>query len=252
MEKNSPIIEVESAFLNYRVFLQRSNSIKGALISRIKGGEHAEVFPAIKSLDLKVMHGESVAIMGRNGSGKSTLLKLIAGVFDPSAGHVRVSGKIAALLELGAGFSLDLTGIENIFLNAALLGQKKEVTQKKLQSIIDFSELGRFIDSPLRHYSSGMYMRLGFSVAIHSDVDIILLDEGVAVGDAGFQAKCYKALQEKRKRGATMLMVSHTPKVLKGLCQRGIILSHGQIIFDGEMGKAIWEYERHIKSLAGH
>ena len=144
MEKNSPIIEVESAFLNYRVFLQRSNSIKGALISRIKGGEHAEVFPAIKSLDLKVMHGESVAIMGRNGSGKSTLLKLIAGVFDPSAGHVRVSGKIAALLELGAGFSLDLTGIENIFLNGRIVMVKTVVTPA-LKNTLLFIDFGSFV-----------------------------------------------------------------------------------------------------------
>lgn len=243
-------ISLKKASLNYRVFHQRSHSLKGALISKLKRMDHVELFPAIKAVDLEVIKGESIAIMGPNGSGKSTLLKVIARVFMQSAGEVKTKGRLAALMELGAGFSLDLTGIENIFLNAALLGQSKEYTQKMLKSIIDFTELGHFIDSPLRHYSSGMYMRLGFSVAIHSDVDILLLDEGIAVGDAGFQAKCYKAIKEKQKNGTTLLMVSHAPHVLKGLCERGIILNHGQISFDGKIEDALTEYDNFIKRVS--
>jgi ABC-2 type transport system ATP-binding protein len=241
-------ISLSQVSLNYRVFHERSQSLKGAVISKLKRQDSIEMFPAIRALDLTIERGESVAIMGPNGSGKSTMLKLIAGVFAPSAGDVFVNGNVAAMLELGAGFSPDLTGIENIFLNAALLGLPKSQVKAKLQSIIDFSELAHFIDSPLRHYSSGMVMRLGFSVAIHAMTDILLFDEVIAVGDAGFQAKCFEAIEKKRNAGATLMVVSHAPQTLRALCDRGIMLNHGQVAFDGPIDQTLSFYENHFRA----
>lgn len=243
----SAAIQLKKVSLNYRVFHEHSHSLKATVISKLKKRDQVELFPALKAVDLEVSPGESVAVMGPNGSGKSTLLKLIAGIFGPSAGQVEVNGKIATLLELGAGFAPDLTGLENIYLNAALLGQSKKWTQDHFDDIVAFSELAHFIDSPLRHYSSGMYMRLGFSVAIFAKTDILLFDEVIAVGDAGFQAKCYDAIAQRRKNGACMLIVSHSPQTVKTLCDRGIVLNHGQIVFDGAIDSATQKYQNFFR-----
>lgn len=236
-------IQLKKVSLNYRVFHERSHSLKAAVISKLKMRDHVELFPALKAVDLDVAPGESVAVMGPNGSGKSTLLKVIAGIFAPSAGQIKVTGPVSALLELGAGFAPDLTGLENIYLNAALLGQTKKWAQEHIADIIAFSELDHFIDSPLRHFSSGMYMRLGFSIAIFARTDILLFDEVIAVGDAGFQAKCYDAIAMRREQGTSMLIVSHSESTVKALCERGIVLNHGQVVFDGPIEKATKKYQ---------
>lgn len=235
-------ISMQGVSLNYRLLHQEEHSLKAAMISRIKLRHRVEYLPALRSVNMDIMPGQSVAVMGPNGSGKSTMLKLIANVFSPSAGTIIINGVVAALLELGAGFAHELTGLENIRLNAALLGQSEEWAEKNRDSIIAFSELGHFIDTPLRHYSSGMYMRLGFAVAIHTDADVFLFDEVIAVGDAGFQAKCRAAIEEKKENGATMMIVSHSPESLAGLCERGVVLNHGAIVFDGALDKAIRQY----------
>lgn len=241
---SAPIIAMNRVSLNYRVHHQRSRSLKATAIAKLKQNDYADYYPALKLVDLDVNPGDTVALMGINGSGKSSLLKLVAGIFEPSSGAVKVGGRVVALLELGAGFASDLTGLENIFLNAALLGEPRERTQRNLESIVAFSELGHFIDSPLRHYSSGMFMRLGFAVAIHSAAQVLLLDEVLAVGDAGFQGKCFEAIQRKRAEGTTMVIVSHAPGTLEGLCNRGVVLHYGQVHFDGELTEAVDRYEK--------
>lgn len=226
-------VRLQNVSLNYRVFHERSQSLKATVINKLRRRDRFEIYPALKNLSFSVRPGESVAIIGANGSGKSTLLKLIAGIFDPSAGTVNVGGRVAALLELGAGFDLDLTGLENIYLNAALLGLSGEETDRRLGDIVSFSELDYFIDSPMRHYSSGMYMRLGFAVAIHVDSEILLFDEVIAVGDQGFQRKCYERILGFKETGRTIFVVSHSLETLSRICDRALLLEHGALLADG-------------------
>jgi ABC-2 type transport system ATP-binding protein len=239
-----PAIELSRVHVHYVVRHERAQSLKGTVLSKLRRVDRSEVFPALKAVDLTIMPGEGVAVVGPNGSGKSTMLKVIAGIFDPSGGTVRVHGRLAALLELGAGFHLDLTGLENIFLGGALLGLSRRQVEDRLADIVAFSELDRFIDAPIRHYSAGMYMRLGFSVAVHSDADVLLFDEIIAVGDASFQAKCYAKIAELRARGKTLIVVSHAADTLRSLCERGILLHHGAIRFDGPLDKCLAEYRQ--------
>ena len=226
-------VRLQNVSLNYRVFHERSQSLKATVINKLRRRDRFEIYPALKNLSFSVRPGESVAIIGANGSGKSTLLKLIAGIFDPSAGTVNVGGRVAALLELGAGFDLDLTGLENIYLNAALLGLSGEETDRRLGDIVSFSELDYFIDSPMRHYSSGMYMRLGFAVAIHVDSEILLFDEVIAVGDQGFQRKCYERILGFKETGRTIFVVSHSLETLSRIRDRALLLEHGALLADG-------------------
>lgn len=241
-------IRLERVHVHYEVRHERGQTLKGAVIGRLRRRDRAEVFPALKAVDLRIGAGESVAIVGPNGSGKSTLLKVIAGIFDPSGGRVTVRGRLAALLELGAGFHLDLTGLENIRLGGALLGLSRREVDERLAEIVAFSELDRFIDAPIRHYSAGMYMRLGFAVAVHADPEILLFDEVIAVGDAGFQAKCHRKIAELRARGKTLLVVSHAPDTLRLLCDRGLLLNHGVIEFDGPLDDCLAAYRRIYES----
>ena len=235
-------VRFEHVSLNYRVFHQRSQSLKATVVSKLKRRDAFEIYPAIKNVSFAVRPGESVGIVGTNGSGKSTLMKLIASIFSPSAGTVEVSGQVAALLELGAGFDLDLTGAENIYLNAALLGLSKQETDARFQQIVDFSELSHFIDSPIRHYSSGMYMRLGFAIAVHVDSAILLFDEVIAVGDQGFQRKCYEKILEIKGSGRTIFVVSHSIDTLSRICERGMLLEHGALEADGPFAEVAEEY----------
>jgi len=239
---NAPLVQLENVHVHYVVRHERGQSLKGAVIGKLKQRDRAEIFPALKAVDLTVRQGESVAIVGPNGSGKSTLLKVIAGIFAPSGGKVTVRGRLAALLELGAGFHLDLTGLENIYLGGALLGLTRRQVDERLPEIVAFTELDRFIDAPIRHYSAGMYMRLGFAVAAHSEADILLFDEVIAVGDAAFQAKCYACLAALRAAGKTLLVVSHSPDTLRRLCDRGILLRHGAVACDAPLEACLAEY----------
>jgi len=242
-------IRFKNVSLHYRVFHERGQSLKGTVISKLKRRDRFEVFPAIRNISFEIKKGESVAIVGRNGSGKTTLLKLVANIFPPSAGTVEVNGKVAPLLELGAGFHPDLTGLENIYLNGILLGLSRKQINERLQSIVEFSELGPFIDAPLRHYSSGMFMRLGFAVAVHVDPDILLFDEVIAVGDQGFQRKCYEKIMSIREQGCTMLVVSHVIDTLKRVCDKALLLDGGRIVAFGPLDMVAEQYASIFRKL---
>jgi lipopolysaccharide transport system ATP-binding protein len=211
-------------------------------LARWLTGRRRERFYALKNVSFRLNRGESLAVVGHNGAGKSTLLGLVAGLARPDAGTVAVNGSIAALLELGSGFHPDLTGTENVRLNAALLGLTRKRTAEVFEPIVEFAGIGEFIDQPLRTYSSGMIMRLAFSVAVHTDPDILLIDEVLAVGDQAFQAKCFDKIRELRGRGKSLLCVSHATAILQQLCDRAIWLDHGELVTAGPVGEVIEAY----------
>jgi ABC-2 type transport system ATP-binding protein len=222
-------------------FLRRNtHSFKEAFVSWIKGKKvRADTFNALDDISFQVGEGESVAIMGMNGSGKSTTLKLVSGVLEPDGGRVYTRGRVAGLIEVGAGFHPDLSGRENVYLNAAILGMTKQETDERFDDIVEFSEIGEFIDQEVKHYSSGMFMRLAFAVAIHVELDVLLVDEVLSVGDAPFRAKCSKKIKELTERGVTMLVVSHSVGMVKDLCDRGIVIKKGKVVFDGPIDEAV-------------
>lgn len=212
----------------HKVFLVRE------ILNRLLGKKSTrEEFWALRGVDLSIGAGESVAIIGRNGAGKSTLLGMIAGTVYPTLGRVAVTGRVGALLELGAGFHPDLTGRENISLNASLLGLQRPQIEARFDRIVEFSGLEEFIDVPLRNYSSGMQVRLGFSVAAHTDPEILLLDEVFAVGDKEFQQKCLDRMEQFRSQRKTMLFVGHNLETLQGICERAVWIEHGRVRADG-------------------
>ncbi len=205
------------------------------------GGPHA--FHALKGVSFQVADGESVAVIGSNGAGKSTLLSLVTGLTQPDRGSIRIRGRVAALLELGSGFHPDLTGRENIFLNAALLGFTEKQTRGMFDAIVDFSGVKDFIDEPLRTYSSGMGVRLAFSVAVNVDPDVLIVDEVLAVGDQDFQAKCHDRIRNFRRAGKTFLCVSHNKQVLLELCDRAVWLDHGEVVMCGKIEDVLEAYQ---------
>jgi ABC-type polysaccharide/polyol phosphate transport system ATPase subunit len=200
-------------------------------------------FYALKNVTFEVASGESVAIIGSNGAGKSTLLSLIYGLARPTSGTITVNGKIAALLELGSGFHPDLTGSENLELNASLLGFSKKQTREMFDAIVDFAGLADVIDEPLRTYSSGMAMRLAFSIAVNIDPDILIVDEVLAVGDQAFQAKCHERIQQFRSAGKTLLFVSHAASLISEFCDRALWLDHGELVMQGEVEQVLGAYQ---------
>lgn len=213
-----------------------------------------EKFWALKDVNFGIYQGEAVGIIGENGSGKSTTLKLITRILDPTSGSVSVRGKVSALLELGTGFHPELTGRENIFLNGSLLGIPRKDMAERYDAIVDFAEMREFIDTPIKHYSSGMVMRLGFAVAINVDPDILLTDEVLAVGDEAFQRKCLDYIAALRRRGVTIIFVSHALDAVRGLCKRAIWLDHGKVIADGPASDVIDQYlvfenEKHAERI---
>ena len=212
-------------------------------ITRWFGRVHHQPFYALRNVSFRVEEGESLAIVGSNGAGKSTLLSLAAGLTFPDQGNVRVNGRIAALLELGSGFHPDLTGAENLVLNAALLGLSKRKTRELFDSIVEFSGIGEFIDDPLRTYSSGMIMRLAFSVAIRCEPDILLIDEVMAVGDANFQQKSKQALVSFRQSGKSLVFVSHSAGSVREMCDRALWIDHGSVIMNGSVDAVLEAYE---------
>jgi ABC-2 type transport system ATP-binding protein len=236
MSKRPSIIveHVQKTFL-----LRHTHSFKEAFIARIKKKKISTSFEALKDINFTVGEGESLAILGYNGSGKSTLLKLIAGVLEPDKGKILTRGRVAGLIEVGAGFHPDLSGRENVYLNAAILGMNKSEIDARFDDIVAFSEIEEFIDSEVKHYSSGMFLRLAFSVAIHVELDILLVDEILAVGDAPFREKCRKKIRELVAEGKTMVVVSHDTKTVQELCDRGIVIKKGVKIFDGPVDEAI-------------
>jgi lipopolysaccharide transport system ATP-binding protein len=210
-------------------------------------GRRGDTFWALRELSFEVKQGQIIGIIGRNGAGKSTLLKILSQVTAPSRGEIRFKGRIASLLEVGTGFHPELTGRENIFLNGAILGMSRGDIRQKLDEIIAFAEIGRFVDTPVKRYSSGMYVRLAFAVAAHLEPEILIIDEVLAVGDLGFQKKCLGKMEAVGKEGRTVLFVSHNMAAVANLCHAGIVLSHGAKVFQGEVAQAI---SRYLESFA--
>jgi ABC-type polysaccharide/polyol phosphate transport system ATPase subunit len=224
----------------FRVYPQRKITLKEAIVRR-RQMKPTEIW-ALREVSFEIAPGESVAFIGRNGSGKTTLLRLIAGIFGPTEGRMEVEGSVGSLLELGAGFHPDFTGRENIFLSGSIYGLKRNLIREKLDEIIEFSELDRFIDLPVRTYSAGMHMRLGFAVAVNLNADIVLLDEVFAVGDEAFQRKCIGKILEFKQRGGTIVFVSHSASAVERLCERAILLNKGRVEYDGESHEALRRY----------
>lgn len=209
---------------------------------RLRARSKRSALLALEGIDLDVDAGESLGVLGRNGAGKSTLLQLLCGVTAPSSGVVKVRGKVAPLISVGVGFHPELTGRENVYVNGTILGMKSAEIDRRLDSIIDFAEVENFIDTPVKFYSSGMFVRLGFSVAVAADPDVLLVDEVLAVGDFAFQLKCFARMQEIRANGTTIVVVSHNLNVVRGFCDRAIVMSHGHKVFDGPTFDAISEF----------
>lgn len=212
------------------------------------GRGHKERFYALRNVSFRIGHGEGVVLVGTNGAGKSTLLSLLAGLTEADAGRLMVNGRIGALLQLGAGFHPDLTGAENLRLNASLLGMSRRRTNQLFDSIVDFSGIGDFLHEPLRTYSSGMLMRLAFSVAIQMDPEILILDEVLAVGDHAFQAKCTARIMDFKRSGKTVLCVSHAATAVQKLCERALWLDHGELVMDGPLPEVVDAYEGRMPS----
>ena len=233
MSKNEYSIEVKNVTKTFNVYLDKSNTVKESLLSLFKRNRK-EKRVVLNDISLKINKGEAVALIGVNGSGKSTLLKLMTKIIFPNKGKIITKGKLTSLLELGAGFHPDFSGRENIYFNASVFGLSKKEIEKRLNSIIEFSELADYIDNPVRTYSSGMYMRLAFSIAINVDADILLIDEILAVGDQHFQEKCLKKMKELRDEGKTMVFVSHSMGTVEDLCDRAIWIKDGKIEMDGK------------------
>jgi lipopolysaccharide transport system ATP-binding protein len=206
-------------------------------------------FWALRNVNFVVERGEALGIIGHNGAGKSTILKLLSNITAPTSGEIVIDGRLAALIEIGSGFHPELTGRENIYLNGVLLGMRRREITAKLNSIVEFAGVEQFIDTPVKHYSSGMYLRLGFSIAAHLDPDILLLDEVLAVGDAAFQAKCLDRVTELKRAGTTIIFISHNLHAVGRLCERTLLLRSGEMVMDGPTDKVIAEYERMLFNL---
>ncbi|MFC5272756.1 ABC transporter ATP-binding protein [Brachybacterium sacelli] len=218
---------------------RHDHSLKELVFSALQRKKLADTFLALDDVDLTVHAGETVGLIGFNGSGKSTLLKTISGVLFPDRGRVMLRGRVAGLIEVGAGFHPDLSGRENVFLNGAILGMGREQIQERFEEIVAFSEIEEFIDTEVKYYSSGMFLRLAFSVAVHTDPDIFLVDEILSVGDEPFQRKCLERIRELQEAGRTMVVVSHELEMLEKLCTRIVVLRRGGIVFDGDPSQAV-------------
>jgi len=219
--------------------LRYHRTFKQVSVAMLKGHDISDEFKALDDVSFKVEQGESIGLMGLNGSGKSTLLKLINGIMKPDAGSVMTRGRIAGLIATGAGFHPQLTGRENVYLNAAILGMTEAETRRKFDDIVEFADIGRHLDAPVGNYSSGMFARLGFSVAIHVDSDIFLADEVLAVGDRPFKKKCMERMNEIRDSGRTLFYVSHAAGSVRKMCDRVIVLEKGRVGFDGDVDEGI-------------
>ncbi|HEY7043772.1 MAG TPA: ABC transporter ATP-binding protein [Nocardioidaceae bacterium] len=222
-----------------RFKLANQKTFKRLTVNAVNRRQLHRSLTALNEVSFTLEEGDSIGLMGLNGSGKSTLLKLISGVMAPDEGKVWTRGRVAGLIEVGAGFHPDLTGRENVYLNAAILGMSEEETNAKFDSIVAFSEMGNFLGNEVRHYSSGMFMRLAFAVAIHTECDIFLMDEMLAVGDQPFKRKCMRRIKELRESGKTMIYVSHSPKQVLNLCNRGLVLEQGKMVFEGSAQDAV-------------
>lgn len=239
-KKSDIVIDVKNVSKHFNVYYDKANTLKERAIFW-KRNNH-EVRKVLNDINVQIKSGETVALIGVNGSGKSTLLKLMTKIIYPNEGEIEVKGKLTSMLELGAGFHPDFSGMENIYFNASIFGLSKKEIDNRLEDIIEFSELRDYIDNPVRTYSSGMYMRLAFSIAINVDADILLIDEILSVGDKHFQDKCFNKMQELKKEGKTIVLVTHDLGAAQRLCDRTIWLSNGKIRMDGNTVEVLDQY----------
>ncbi len=239
-------VEVRDVSKTFRVYHDRNQSIKATVL---KGGRAKyEEFWALRDVSLDIPEGVTFGLLGLNGSGKSTLLKCIAGILQPNAGAITTRGRMAAMLEVGSGFHPELSGRENIYLNGAILGMSDREIDRKLDSIVEFSGIERFLDHPVKNYSSGMYVRLGFAVAIHTEPDLMLVDEVLAVGDKAFKRKCYEAIERMLANHRTMVLVSHNESDLRRFCNRGLYIKGGSLAMDTDIEAALAAYNEDTKA----
>ena len=243
MEK-ATAISVEQLSKRYTIGTKKADSFRQALGAFFQKKKNKSSFLAVNDLNFTINKGEVVGIIGKNGAGKSTLLKLLSQITKPSEGTIRINGRVASLLEVGTGFHPELTGRENIFLNGTILGMTRAEVKQKFDEIVAFSGVEQFIDTPVKHYSSGMYVRLAFSVAAHLEPEILIIDEVLAVGDADFQQKCLGKMKSIAGEGRTVLFVSHNLAAVKELCQKGIVLEKGKLVFIGDSDAAIQAYQQ--------
>ena len=239
-------IQIRDAGVGYRLYREKVSTLKEAVVNRFRHLRTAELFWALRHVTLDIQPGEAIALVGHNGSGKSTLLKTIAGVLDPTEGSVEVEGRISPMIELGAGFDAELTGRDNVYLNGALLGFSRKQIEAKFDRIVEFSELGGFIDMPVKNYSSGMYARLGFAIAQDVEPDVLIVDEVLAVGDERFQEKCKARIGDFRTAGVTFCFVTHSFEIARALCPRAAVLHHGRLAFDGPIDES-WARYRELE-----
>jgi ABC-type polysaccharide/polyol phosphate transport system ATPase subunit len=240
-EEQDYAIKVKNVSKDFKIYYDKANTLKEKILFFKKRSKN-DILHVLRDINVTINKGETVGLIGVNGSGKSTLLKLMTKIIYPNKGKITVNGKLTSLLELGAGFHPDFSGRENIYFNASIFGLTRKEIDKRLNKIIEFSELGDYIDNPIRTYSSGMYMRLAFSVAINVDAEILLIDEILAVGDQHFQEKCLNKMKELKNEGKTMVFVSHSMDAVKFLCDRSIWLCDGKIKMDGQTDDVINEY----------
>lgn len=247
---DEPLIELRHVSRRFVKKLERGRSLQDLFIRMFRRrNSHADEFWPLRDVSLTVSPGDCIGVIGPNGSGKSTLLKLITGILAPTGGDVVVRGRISSLLELGAGFHQDLTGRENIYLNGSIYGLSRADMDARLDAIIDYAGLGDFIDTPVKHYSSGMYVRLGFAVAIHTAPDLLLVDEVLAVGDVAFQNKCMESIYRYRSQGGTLLLVSHDLASIQALCTKAIWIDNGLIAAEGNPPDVVMAYKKHMAEL---
>ncbi|MFZ0667971.1 MAG: ABC transporter ATP-binding protein [Acidimicrobiales bacterium] len=242
-------VDVVGVSKRFRLYHEKYQSLKERILHA--GNNTHEDFWALKDVSFQVIEGETVGILGRNGSGKSTLLKCVSGILQPTEGEVRVRGHLAALLELGAGFQPELSGRDNVFLNAALLGLSQKEMEKRFDDIVAFAELEHFIDNQVKFYSSGMYVRLGFAVAVNVDPDVLVIDEVLAVGDENFQRKCLERIKEFQSEGRTILFVTHAAEMVRQICDRAVVLAGGRVIDYGVPAEAIRHFREHLLKFGG-
>ena len=242
-------IVLEQATRSFKLVHERPRTLKELVVS--VGRSRASDVHALREFDLHVSPGEAVGMVGRNGAGKTSLLRCLAGIVPLDSGQAACGGRVASLLELGAGFGQDFTGRENIWLNGALHGFSREDIQRRIDRIVDFSELGEFIDVPVKAYSAGMYLRLGFAIVAHLDADVLLIDEILAVGDESFQRKCLNRISEQMERGATLVLVSHDPSAIERVCDRVVVVDMGRKVFDGSVAEGLLHYHRMLGTEVG-
>lgn len=240
------VIRVQNVTKQFRIYVDKGNTLKELVLFKKRRTYENRI--VLRDLSFEIKKGQAVGLIGHNGCGKSTTLKLLTKIIYPDLGNIEMKGRVSSLIELGAGFHPDMSGRENIYINAAIFGLTRKEINKKIKDIIDFSELEAYIDNPIRTYSSGMYMRLAFAVAINVDADILLIDEILAVGDANFQEKCLKKLKNLKEEGTTIVIVSHSLEQIEGICDRTIWLNQGRIVMDGvpkDVHRQYLDYMKH-------